>query len=126
MFCGDYIIQDEHGSFFTNMNLHHYTDTTQRSLLNDRNPTNSFEYMSFLSGCSLTTKSFSNKPDKLRVKSIKIVEFYFTEGGQLELEFVEFANSRFSEAFISPSCWVPVYPKTRKKEAAANATASCV
>ena len=28
MFCGDYIIQDEHGSFFTNMNLHHYTDTT--------------------------------------------------------------------------------------------------
>ena len=28
MFCGNYIIQDEHGSFFENMNLHHYTGTT--------------------------------------------------------------------------------------------------
>jgi hypothetical protein len=27
MFCGNYIIQDEHGSF-ANMNLHHYMGTT--------------------------------------------------------------------------------------------------
>lgn len=40
--------------------------------------------------------------------------------------FNDLHNSRFSEVFSSPSCWVPVYPKTRKKEAAANATASCV